>query len=286
MENNAHLKALDRPSSESENIEYWPITSYTTQRQIEEWLQDEDNSSLNKLPEDKKREFLDYKCGHLGWRFSEYYFKKLGVPIKGVVVEQGAGSFWLSSYLSSFSQVNKVIGVELCKERIIAYRDIAFSLFKGAKKEKITYVVGDMHELNIPDNSVDLVVCDAVLHHADNLVVVLRESYRVLKPGGWFVALREPTISNLRLKAPIFNSRYPEDGTAQYYYKDGWRGAFINGWFTNIRICKFIEYGYFKGISMPWFLRKFFRVIDLRIPIKYYPKICIAAQKPEFPEIK
>lgn len=280
MRDKKKLNASENIDLQDVNIEYWPITSYTTQRQIEEWLQDEDNASLNKLSESERRSFLNYKCEHLGWKLSDYYFKKLGVPIKGKIVEQGAGSFWLSSYLSTFSEVNEIIGVELSKDRVLAYRDIALSLFLGAKKEKIRYVIGDMHELNIPDNSVDLVVCDAVLHHADNLVVVLRESHRVLKSGGWFVALREPTISKLRMREPLFHSRYPEDGTAQYYYRDGWRSAFLNGWFKNIKTCRFIEYGYIKEIRIPWFLRKLLRLIDLRIPLKFYPKICIAAQKP------
>jgi SAM-dependent methyltransferase len=280
MKKDKELSSSVHSSLQNENVEYWPITSHTTQRQIEEWSQDEDNSSLYKQSENERTGFLNYKCQHLGWKSSEYYFEKFGIPIKGKIVEQGAGCFWLSSYLSTFKAVDEIIGVELSKDRILAFRDIALSLFQGAKKEKIRYVVGDMHELNIPDNSVDLVVCDAVLHHADNLVAVLRESHRVLKPGGWFVALREPSISNLRLKEPLFNSRYPEDGTAQYYYRDGWRSAFINGWFTNIKISNFMEYGYIRGIKTPWFLRKILRKIDFRIPIKFYPKICIAAQKP------
>jgi SAM-dependent methyltransferase len=268
------------PTPNDEKLEYWPITSHTTQRQIEEWSQDEDNSSLYKQSEDARIKFLRYKCEHLGWRTSEYYFKQFGIPIKGKILEQGAGCFWLSSYLSKFTDVEEIIGVELSKDRIVAFRDIALSLFEGSKREKIRYVVGDMHELNISDNSVDIVVCDAVLHHADNLVAVLREAHRVLKPGGWFVALREPSISKLRLKEPVFNSRYPEDGTAQYYYRDGWRSAFLNGWFTNIKIGNFMEYGLIKGCKIPWLFRRVLRAIDFRIPVKYYPKICIAAQKP------
>jgi ubiquinone/menaquinone biosynthesis C-methylase UbiE len=280
MTQNVKLPEAQPQSLNRDNIEHWPISSHTTQRQIEEWSQDEDNSSLYKQAEDDRTKFLNYKYNHLGWNESKYYFDKLGIPIKGKIVEQGAGCFWLSSYLSTFDEVEEVIGVELSKDRILAFRDIALSLFKGSRKNKIRYVVGDMHELNIPDNSVDLVVCDAVLHHADNLVAVLRESHRVLKPGGWFVALREPSISNLRLKVPQFHSRYPEDGTAQYYYRDGWKSAFLNGWFKNIKICNFMEYGYVKGFKIPWIFRKILRIIDFRIPVKYYPKICIGAQKP------
>lgn len=266
-----------------ENLEYWPLSAQTSQRQIEEWSQDEDNSDLYKQSADDRRRFLDYKSRHLGWAQSEYYFRKLGIPIRGKVLEQGAGCFWLSSYLSSFKEVDEIIGVELSKDRILAFRDLALDLFPASNAKKIRYVVGDMHQLHVPDGSIDIVTCDAVLHHADNLVAVLRECWRVLKPGGWFIALREPTISTLRLTPPQFHSRYPEDGTAMYYYVDGWKSAFLNAWFQNIKIQHFMEYGLVRGRPVPWFARRALRALDPRIPLRFYPKVCIAAQKPLTP---
>jgi len=263
-----------------ENLEYWPLSAQTSQRQIEEWSQDEDNSDLYRQSPEDRRKFLDYKSRHLGWAQSEYYFQKLGIPIRGKVLEQGAGCFWLSSYLSSFNDVDEIIGVELSKDRIVAFRDLALDLFPASNASKIRYVVGDMHQLHVPDGSIDIVTCDAVLHHADNLVAVLRECWRVLKPGGWFIALREPTISTLRLKPPQFHSRYPEDGTAMYYYVDGWKSAFLNGWFQNIKVQHFMEYGLIRGRPVPWIARRVLRALDARIPLRFYPKVCIAAQKP------
>lgn len=264
-----------------ENLEFWPISSQTSQRQHEEWTQDEDNASLYRQSIEERRKFLNYKAKHLSWGRSDYYLRRMGIPIKGKILEQGAGCFWLSSYLSSFPDVEEVIGVELSKDRILAFRDLACELFPDNQREKIRYAVGDMHALHVPDNSIDIVACDAVLHHADNLVAMLRESWRVLKPGGWFVALREPTISNLRFKPPRFHSRYPEDGSAMYYYKDGWKSAFLNGWFENIQIHHFMEYGLIRGRAAPWMVRRLLRAIDLRIYLNLYPKVCIAAQKPK-----
>lgn len=261
-------------------VEHWPLSEYTTQRQIEEWSSDDDNAELYASNEGERSAFLKFKCTHLSWDKSAYYFDRLGVPIRGKILEQGAGCFWLSSYLSSFDEVDEVVGVELSESRILAFRDLSLSLFEGANPEKIRYVAGDMHRIDTPDNTFDLVVCDAVLHHADNLVAVLRESWRKLKPGGWFVALREPTISSLRLKDPVFHIRYPEDGTAMYYYKEGWKSAFLNAWFVNIRTTPFVEYGFVRGVKMPWAARRVLRSVDVRNHINLYPKLCIAGQKP------
>jgi ubiquinone/menaquinone biosynthesis C-methylase UbiE len=40
-----------------------------------------------------------------------------------------------------------------------------------------------------------------VLHHASNIVQVLREAKRVLKPGGQFVAVREPVWPLVKIKS-------------------------------------------------------------------------------------
>jgi ubiquinone/menaquinone biosynthesis C-methylase UbiE len=53
--------------------------------------------------------------------------------------------------------------------------------------------VADAESIPYPDDSFDLVVGHAVLHHIPDLDVALREVLRVLKPGGRFVFAGEPT---------------------------------------------------------------------------------------------
>ena len=263
------------------DVELWPFSDSLRPRQVEEWSVDEDNASLYASSVEKRREFLQYKAALLDWRNAGRYWRALGVPMRGRVLELGAGNFWLSTYLSAQPEVEEVVGVELSASRLLAFRELVMELFEGADRNKIRYAVGDMHRLNCPDNSFDAVTCDAVLHHADNLVSVLREAWRVLRPGGWFVALREPSISRLRPRPPRFHARFPEDGSAMYYYRDGWRSAFINSWYVNVHIVPFVEYGIVKGHRIrSWTVRRALRALDLRIPLRAFPKICIGAQKP------
>jgi SAM-dependent methyltransferase len=49
-------------------------------------------------------------------------------------------------------------------------------------------------DLNLPDNSIDLVTCFGVLHHVPNVSHVLGELFRVCAPGAYLL-VREPTIS-------------------------------------------------------------------------------------------
>lgn len=53
--------------------------------------------------------------------------------------------------------------------------------------------VADAETIPVPDDSVDLVVGHAVLHHIPDLDQALREVLRVLRPGGRFVFAGEPT---------------------------------------------------------------------------------------------
>ncbi|SFB16124.1 Methyltransferase domain-containing protein [Amycolatopsis marina] len=53
--------------------------------------------------------------------------------------------------------------------------------------------VADAERIPYPDNSFDLVIGHAVLHHIPDVRAALREVLRVLKPGGRFVFCGEPT---------------------------------------------------------------------------------------------
>lgn len=259
-------------------LERWPQSEYTSQRQIDGWTVAEQNVALNNLNENAQLAFLRRKDAVLGRQKTDRYFEKLGVPLRGKVLELGAGVCWLSAYLSKFPTIEEVVSVELSEERILAFRGPSLSLFDGADAKKIRYVVGDMHRIDVPDGTFDLIVCDAVLHHADNLIAMLRESWRALKPGGWFVALREPTIPSIGAGDPVFNDRYPEDGTAYYHYESGWKSAFLNAWYVNVRTTPFVEYGLVRARKMPWLLRRLLRLVDRRREV--YPKICVAGRKP------
>ena len=57
----------------------------------------------------------------------------------------------------------------------------------------------------LPDASFDLVVFNAALHHARNIWTCIGESYRVLRPGGYLIALREQICAPLRIRRTYRN---------------------------------------------------------------------------------
>ena len=66
--------------------------------------------------------------------------------------------------------------------------------------------VADAEGIPYDDDTFDLVVGHAVLHHIPDVELSLREVVRVLKPGGRFVFAGEPTQRGRNLRAPVVDA--------------------------------------------------------------------------------
>ena len=133
-------------------------------------------------------------------RYVPFLTKQCGLEFRGRVLEIGAGGGWLSAELSKLPRVVQVIATDASPAIL---KELAPKVFKllNAHADKITRMPADYHHLDFPANHFDFVVCSAVLHRAANIVQVLREAKRVLKPGGQFVAIREPVWPLVRMKS-------------------------------------------------------------------------------------
>jgi ubiquinone/menaquinone biosynthesis C-methylase UbiE len=133
-------------------------------------------------------------------RFVPYLVQECGLEFRGRILEIGAGAAWLSAELSKLPTVVEIIATDFSPKVL---KDQAPRVFKltRAHAAKITRVPGDFHQLDFPASYFDYVVSAGALTHAANVVQVLREAKRVLKPGGRFVAIREPVWPLVKLKS-------------------------------------------------------------------------------------
>jgi ubiquinone/menaquinone biosynthesis C-methylase UbiE len=151
-------------------------------------------------------------------KFIPFLARECGVEFRGRVLEIGAGGAWLSAEISKLPRVVEVITTDFSPKLL---QDQAPKVFKAlnASTAKITRMPADFHQLDFPANHFDFVVSSAVLHQATNIVQVLREAKRVLKPGGKFVAIREPVAPRVQLskRAPVEDEGPGPLYTLSYY---------------------------------------------------------------------
>jgi ubiquinone/menaquinone biosynthesis C-methylase UbiE len=133
-------------------------------------------------------------------KFVEFLRRRCGLEFRGRVLEIGAGGGWFGAELSKLPTVVEVIVTDFSPKLLKEQAPKVFKLL-GAKTGKITRMPADFHKLDFPAGHFDFVVCSAVLHHATNMVQLLREAKRVLKSGGRFVAIREPVWPAMKPKS-------------------------------------------------------------------------------------
>jgi ubiquinone/menaquinone biosynthesis C-methylase UbiE len=124
-------------------------------------------------------------------RFIPFLKKRCHVEFHGRILEIGAGAGWLSGELSKLPKVVEITTTDFSPKILKEHAPRVFKLL-NAHAAKITRTPADFHDLGFPDDHFDFVVSSSVLHHATNIVQVLCEVKRVLKPGGRYIAIREP----------------------------------------------------------------------------------------------
>ena len=76
----------------------------------------------------------------------------------------------------------KIIGIDQSVEEITKLQN-EFSNHICKNQNSYEFIMGDVRNIEIEDNSQDLVICSEVLEHVPNFKDVLKECYRILKPG-------------------------------------------------------------------------------------------------------
>jgi arsenite methyltransferase len=97
------------------------------------------------------------------------------------VLDLGSGAGF-DCFLASkkVGKIGKVIGVDMTKEMVEKARANA----KKYHYANVEFKLGEIEELPIEDNSVDVVISNCVINLSPDKVKVFGEAYRVLKKGG------------------------------------------------------------------------------------------------------
>jgi ubiquinone/menaquinone biosynthesis C-methylase UbiE len=116
-------------------------------------------------------------------RVFEKMLRREGISLdRAVIMDAGCGAGMSTGMFIEKFHPSRVIAFDYMPEMIARARN------KGLP---VDFRVGDMRKTGVPDASVDAVFIVMALHHVVDWDRVLREMYRVLRPGG-VLLLEEP----------------------------------------------------------------------------------------------
>jgi len=138
---------------------------------------------------DKMRAYFDGLAGRFGrdyvpgrsWKGLAEMLIKLLPPM--VIADIGCGEGTLSLLLAQ--RATAVIGID-SSEKMVEY---ASNVAKKNSVSNVSYRLGDLEEIPLEDESIDLALFSQSLHHALHPQRAAQEAWRVLKPGGRVVVL-------------------------------------------------------------------------------------------------
>ncbi|KHO52018.1 MAG: hypothetical protein QT05_C0027G0003 [archaeon GW2011_AR13] len=149
------------------------------------------NEEINNVPEAN----LGLGCGNP---------TALGIIKEGdVVLDLGSGAGF-DAFLASkkVGDNGKVIGVDMTEEMIKKARANATKY----NYKNVEFKLGDIEELPISDNSIDVIISNCVINLAPDKEKVFSESYRVLKKGG------KMFVSDIVLTGELTNEQKEDKG--------------------------------------------------------------------------
>jgi SAM-dependent methyltransferase len=161
------------------------------------------------------------------WRSEEWAGVRTWIPAAGLALDAGAGRGIASFALAR--EGLRVVAVEPDRSSVVGARAIRNLAEEACLDVGVTRAV--LEKLPFKDQTFNLVFARAVLHHARDLDAACNEFYRVLRPGGVLVAIREHVISRDE-DLPAFFDVHPlhriyggENAFRLERYKDAIRGA-------------------------------------------------------------
>lgn len=104
----------------------------------------------------------------------------------GKILDVGMGTAIILRYMATDSSFDgyHFTGIDYFEDMVTTAND---RIRSEGLADKIDCMVGDANCLQFPDDSFDVVISRATIHHLADPTAALKEKYRVLKPGGFAI---------------------------------------------------------------------------------------------------
>ncbi len=152
----------------------------------------EDRGNLDRILLKRRRtqeQYFNTIAGRLGknycpgrsWEAIGHLALRLTPPIE--IADLGAGEGLLSQLLAL--RARQVWCIDNSPRMV----EVGTELAKKNGLANLTYKLGDIEQVPLPDASVDVAILSQALHHAQRPQVAVDEAFRILRPGGQLIVL-------------------------------------------------------------------------------------------------
>jgi SAM-dependent methyltransferase len=107
------------------------------------------------------------------------------------VVDIGAGRTWSSRHIAALGRAREVVAVDVLTRRFLGLETA--DVFFAEDRRHFERICGDIHRVPLQDGWADVVFSAAAIHHSPDPTRLFAEVWRLLKPGGRFVFIAEPS---------------------------------------------------------------------------------------------
>lgn len=152
----------------------------------------EDRDNLDRILQKRRRtqeQYFNLVAGRLGknycpgrsWEAIGHLALRLTPAID--IADLGAGEGLLSQILAR--RARQVWCIDNSPRMV----EVGIALAKKNALANLTYKLGDIEKVPLPEKSVDLAILSQALHHAQHPQVAVDEAFRILRPGGQLLVL-------------------------------------------------------------------------------------------------
>lgn len=152
----------------------------------------EDRDNLDRILQKRRRvseQYFNLIAGRLGkgycpgrtWEAIGHLALRLVPAI--TVADLGAGEGLISQLIAH--RAERVWCIDSSPKMV----EVGTELARKNNLANLTYKLGDIEQVPLPDKSVDLAILSQALHHANHPQAAVDEAFRILKPGGQLLVL-------------------------------------------------------------------------------------------------
>lgn len=161
-------------------------------------------------------------------------------PYGSTILDFGAGTCWATRLLTQMG--NAVIALDVSPTALEFGREMFRRLPITGHHCPPSFLVFDGHRVDLPDASIDRIVCLNAFHHVPNAAEVLKEMARVLRPGG-IAGFSEPGAGHSRSEQARSEMRHYNVVENDIVIEDIERWALLAG-FSRLELAVFDTHSY------------------------------------------